>query len=67
MIPKSVRVVTGLIGLFIVGAFVLGLAHSISVGFAGILGGLPFVVIAVFVLGLAAYDYWDECIRVRRK
>ena len=63
MIPKSVRVITGFIGLVIVMAFILGLAHSISVGFAGILGGLPFTIIAVVVLGFAAYDYWDECIR----
>ena len=63
MIPKSVRVITGIVGLVIVMAFILGLAHSISVGFAGILGGLPFTIIAVVVLGFAAYDYWDECIR----
>ena len=63
MIHKSVRMITGLIGLLIVMTFVLGLAHSISTGFAGFLGGLPFVVIAIVVLALATYDFWDECIR----
>ena len=63
MIPNSVRLITGLSGLAIVMVFVIGLAHSISTGFAGILGGLPFVVIALIVLAMAAYDFWDECIR----
>ena len=43
--------------------FVLGLAHSISTGFAGFWGGLPFWFISVFVLALAVYDAWDESIR----
>jgi hypothetical protein len=32
-------------------------------GFAGVWGGLPFTLIVVFVLGLALYDFWDECVR----
>ena len=66
MVPKSVRFITGLIGVAIVSVFVLGLSHSISTGFAGFWGGLPFAVIAVVVLTMAAYDYWDECLRRRR-
>ena len=46
--------------------FVLGLAHSISTGFAGFWGGLPFWVISLFVLSLAAYDAWDEGVRKLR-
>ena len=55
--------VTGLIGSLVLAVFIIGLAHSISTGFAGFWGGLPFWFIAIFVLGLVFYDYWDECVR----
>jgi sterol desaturase/sphingolipid hydroxylase (fatty acid hydroxylase superfamily) len=63
MTKDNVRRITGLIGLVTVAVFVLGLARSISTGFAGFWGGLPFWIICLFVLALLAYDYWDECIR----
>jgi hypothetical protein len=53
----------GFIGAVMVTVFVLGIAHSISKGAAGFWGGLPFWVISVPILGLAAYDYWDTCLR----
>lgn len=53
----------GLIGVLLVSAFVLGLAESISSGFAGFWGGLPFWVLSVPILGLVAYDYWLSCLR----
>ena len=65
MIPKSVRVITGLIGTAMLIAFVIGLAWSISTGFAGFWGGLPFWVIAITVLAMLLYDFWDDCIRVK--
>ena len=65
MIPKLVRIITGAIGIAIMMTFIIGLAHSISIGFAGFWGGLPFAVIAVTVLAMAGYDYWDECLRKR--
>ena len=52
-----------LVGFALVAAFVLGLAESISSGFAGFWGGLPFWVICLCVLPLIAYDYWDSCLR----
>ena len=55
--------IAGLIGFVLVSAFVLGLAESISSGFAGFWGGLPFWVICLIVLPLVAYDYWDTCLR----
>ncbi len=55
--------ISGLIGLALVAVFVLGLAESISSGFAGFWGGLPFWVICLFVLPLIVYDYWDTCLR----
>ena len=60
---KNIRKITGLIGLGLLFTFILGLAHSISTGFAGFWGGLPFLIIAILVLSMVAYDYWDECIR----
>ena len=66
MIPKLVRTITGGIGLAIMMVFIIGLAHSISIGFAGFWGGLPFVIIAVIVLSMAGYDFWDECLRKKR-
>ena len=52
-------------GRLVLIVFIVGLAHSISTGFAGFWGGLPFWVIAIFVLALVVYDYWDECLRKR--
>jgi sterol desaturase/sphingolipid hydroxylase (fatty acid hydroxylase superfamily) len=64
--PKSVGMVAGFVSTVSVIAFVIGLAWSISTGFAGFWGGLPFWIISVTVLAMLVYDYWDECIRDRR-
>ncbi|MEZ5870250.1 MAG: hypothetical protein R3D32_00120 [Nitratireductor sp.] len=63
MISKALNAITGLIAMALVSIFVLGLSYSISTGFAGFWGGFPFMVIAVFVLGLAIFDYWRVCFR----
>ena len=63
MLSKGVKLLTGLVGVVLLCTFIIGLAHSISIGFAGFWGGLPFIVIIVFVLSMAVYDYWDECVR----
>ncbi|MGI9410784.1 MAG: hypothetical protein ACR2OV_11965 [Hyphomicrobiaceae bacterium] len=65
MTNDRIKLLTGLIGTVTLIAFIVGLAHSISTGFAGFWGGFPFWVIAIFVLALATYDYWDECLRKR--
>ncbi len=57
------KIVVGAIGTILMMTFVLGLSRSISTGFAGFWGGFPFLCIAVFVIALALYDYWEECIR----
>ncbi len=67
MTGDSVKHITGLIGSVILAVFIIGLAQSISTGFAGFWGGLPFWVISLFVLSLVAYDYWDQCLRRRKK
>ena len=65
MKTDKVKLATVFIGFATLATFILGLAYSISTGFAGFWGGLPFWVISVFVLLLAAYDFWDECLRKR--
>lgn len=63
MLPKSLQIITGLLGPVIVVVFVTGLSYSISTGFAGFWGGLPFAIIIAIILPMAVYDYWDECVR----
>jgi len=63
MLPPAVKIIAGLIGTALLCTFVIGLSHSISTGFAGFWGGLPFAIIVAIVLVLAIYDYWDECLR----
>ncbi len=63
MTSRTTQIITGLIGLGIFATFIIGLSHSISTGFAGFEGGLPFAIIAGFVLCLAVYDFFDEAVR----
>lgn len=59
----TVKLIAGLIGTTLLCVFIGGLSQSISSGFAGFTGGLPFMIIAILVCGMAAYDFWDECVR----
>ena len=63
MISRSVKITVGLIATGMLIIFIVGLAQSISAGFAGFWGGLPFWIIIAFVLPMAVYDFWDECMR----
>ena len=63
MISRAVKIVVGLTATAILLIFIIGLAISISSGFAGFWGGLPFWIIIIIVLSMAIYDYWDECVR----
>ena len=47
---------TILIGILLVGIFLIGLAWSISTGLAGFYKGIPFWIIVIFCLGLLIYD-----------
>ncbi|WP_394177126.1 hypothetical protein [Yoonia maritima] len=58
-----VRLLVGLIGTALFVIFIAGLSHSISTGFAGFSGGLPFMIIAIVVCSAALFDFWDECVR----
>ncbi|MEM8774095.1 MAG: hypothetical protein AAGF53_03625 [Pseudomonadota bacterium] len=55
--------ITAVIGIGLMAIFVLGLSHSISTGFAGFWGGFPFMCIAIFVIGLALYNFWEETVK----
>jgi hypothetical protein len=63
---RLANIITGLIGLALLGTFIIGLSHSISTGFAGFAGGLPFMIIAIFVLALAVYNFWEDAIRKKK-
>ena len=58
-----VKLFVGAVGTGLLITFVGGLSKSISSGFAGFWGWLPFMVIAILVCGMALYDFWDECVR----
>ncbi len=59
----NIKLLVGLIGVGIFIIFIGGLSHSISTGFAGFSGGLPFMIIAIIVCAAAIYDFWSECVR----
>ena len=40
----------------------LGLAESITAGFAGLNGGLPFFMVALTVMTMALYEFDDETV-----
>ncbi len=68
MVSRTVQIITGLIALALVGTFTIGLAHSISTGFAGFWGwggGVVLAGIVGFVLLLALYDFYDTAVRKR--
>lgn len=60
------KLIVGLIGTALVVTFIFGLVRSIAVGFAGMKGGLPVIIIGVIVMGMAIYDFWDECVRRKK-
>lgn len=63
MLGKGTLIVVASLATLILMVFVIGLAYSISTGFAGFWGGLPFWVIAVSVLLMALYDLWEDAIK----
>jgi hypothetical protein len=54
--------ISAFLGTAILTIFVVALAESISAGFAGFWGGLPFWLIILFIIYLAAYNFLEECI-----
>ena len=60
---NTTKIIVGLIATAMMITFIIGLAHSISTGFAGFWGGLPFWVISIAVLSMVVYNFWEECLR----
>ena len=60
---NTTKVIVGLIATAMMITFIIGLAHSISTGFAGFWGGLPFWIISIAVLSMVVYNFWEECLR----
>jgi hypothetical protein len=58
-----VKMIMGAIGTALMLTFVGGLSQSISTGFAGFWGGLPFMLVAILVGCCALYDFWEECLK----
>jgi flagellar biosynthesis protein FliR len=63
MLGRKTKMIVGLIATTLISVFIIGLAHSISTGFAGFWGGLPFWIISLSVLSMAVYNFWEECIK----
>ena len=63
---RLTTIIVATIGTGLMMTFIIGLAHSISTGFAGFWGGLPFSIIAGFVILLALYDFWEEAVSRRK-
>ncbi|MEM9105846.1 MAG: hypothetical protein AAGC96_09325 [Pseudomonadota bacterium] len=63
---RLATIIVAAIGTSIMIVFIVGLSHSISTGFAGFWGGFPFMVIVIFVICLALYDFWEEAIKGKR-
>ena len=60
---RLTTIVVAVIGTGLMMIFIIGLSYSISTGFAGFWGGMPFMIIAAFVILLALYDFWEEAIK----
>ena len=63
MSQQTIDRISGAIGTIVLAVFVLGLAESITTGFAGFWGGRPFWIISLATLGFVIYDFWDTLIR----
>ena len=66
MPTKMTTIIAGLIGFGLLATFTIGLAISISQGFAGFYGGLPFAIIVAFVLCLALYDFYEGGVKKKK-
>ena len=62
MLDRATTIIVAAIATLTLIGFITGLAESITSGFAGFWGGLPFWIIAIFVLALAVYDFWEDAV-----
>ena len=66
MINGLTQKITAIIGTSLMFIFILGLAESISSGFAGFWGGFPFWVVVLFVFSLILYDLYDALFKSKQ-
>ena len=66
MLSNRTKIIVAIIGTSLMMTFIVGIAYSISTGFAGFWGGLPFWIISLSVMSMALYDFWDECLRKKK-
>ncbi len=69
MVSRTLNIVAALIGLVLVGTFVIGLTHSISKGSSGFLnsgGGVVIAIIVGAVLLCVVYDLYDSAVRKKK-
>ncbi|MBL4727335.1 MAG: hypothetical protein JKY83_11815 [Rhizobiaceae bacterium] len=67
MLSNRTKIIVAIIGTSLMMTFIVGIAYSISTGFAGFWGGLPFWIISLSVMSMALYDFWDECLRKKNQ
>jgi hypothetical protein len=60
---RPITILVATVGTVLMMTFVIGLSHSISIGFAGFRGGLPIMIIVTIVILMALFDLWEEAIR----
>lgn len=60
---RRTKIIVALIGTAMMMTFVIGLSYSISTGFAGFSGGLPFMIIIIVVIAMALYDFWEDALK----
>lgn len=63
MLSKRRNIILAALSTVLFAIFIIGLAHSISTGFAGFWGGLPFWIISLLVLAMALYDLWEDAVK----
>jgi hypothetical protein len=63
MVGRKLNMLIGFVATAGLVLFITGLAYSISTGFAGFWGGLPFWIISLTVLSAAVYDFYEETIK----
>jgi hypothetical protein len=63
MLPRATNIIVAFIATALLFTFILGLAKSITDGFAGFWGGLPFWIISIIVLAMAAVNFWEDSVK----
>ncbi len=63
MLGKRTTIIVAGLATTMFAVFMIGLSYSISTGFAGFWGGLPFWIITLSVLAMAIFDFWQDTVK----